>query len=151
MKVGLQPSALKGSKFHEHALRFGLGGLITVAAGLIAERFGPVPGGLFLAFPAIFPAAVTLVEKHEKEKKEKAGLQGHTRAREAAALDSLGAALGSIGLLGFAVVMWRYLPNHSPFAALALALTAWLLTAGTLWLIRKQHFLSRSATATPGK
>jgi hypothetical protein len=30
---------------------------------------GPRVGGLFLAFPAIFPASATLVEKHEKQKK----------------------------------------------------------------------------------
>ena len=28
---------------------------------------------LFLAFPAIFPASATLIEKHEKEKKEREG------------------------------------------------------------------------------
>jgi hypothetical protein len=34
----------------------------------------PVVGGLFLAFPAIFPASATLIEKHVRERKEKAGL-----------------------------------------------------------------------------
>jgi hypothetical protein len=29
---------------------------MTVVAGVIAARFGPIFGGLFLAFPAIFPA-----------------------------------------------------------------------------------------------
>ncbi len=139
MKVGLEPSALKGSKLHEHALRFALGGLITAAAGLIAKHFGPISGGLFLAFPAIFPAGVTLIEKHEKQKKQKAGMDGATRGRQAAALDSLGAALGSVGLLTFAIVMWRFLPRHKPFASFALAMTAWLATSAVLWLIRKQH------------
>jgi len=37
---------------------------MTVIAGLIAFRFGPVVGGLFLAFPAIFPASATLIERH---------------------------------------------------------------------------------------
>ncbi len=54
----------------DYAIRFLFGGLITVAAGIIAKRFGPGIGGLFLAFPAIFPASATLIEKHEKEKKE---------------------------------------------------------------------------------
>ncbi len=40
----------------------------SVAAGLIANKWGPGVGGLFLAFPAIFPASVGLVEKHEKQK-----------------------------------------------------------------------------------
>ena len=47
-----------------------LGGVMTVVAGLIAARFGPVIGGLFLAFPAIFPATATLIEKHVLERKE---------------------------------------------------------------------------------
>ena len=47
-------------------------GLITAVAGIIAKQFGPGIGGLFLAFPAIFPASATLIEKHEKQKKENA-------------------------------------------------------------------------------
>jgi hypothetical protein len=34
-------------------LRFVLGGLATIVARLIAEHWGPVVGGLFLAFPAM--------------------------------------------------------------------------------------------------
>jgi hypothetical protein len=41
-----------------------LGGVVTVVAGLLAKHYGPVFGGLFLAFPAIFPASATLVDKH---------------------------------------------------------------------------------------
>jgi hypothetical protein len=50
-------------------------------------------GGLFLAFPAIFPASATLVEKHEAENKKRRGLSGMVRGREAAALDAAGAAM----------------------------------------------------------
>ena len=41
----------------------------------------PVVGGLFLAFPAIFPASATLIEKHGRERKEKAGLAGARRCK----------------------------------------------------------------------
>ena len=85
---------------------FGLGGLATVCTGLIAEAFGPATGGLFLAFPAIFCASATLVEKHERDRKEKAGLPGKRRGQQAAALDAMGAAIGSFGLLAFGAVMW---------------------------------------------
>jgi hypothetical protein len=34
-----------------------------MAAGLVADIFGPATGGLFLAFPAIFCASVTLIER----------------------------------------------------------------------------------------
>jgi hypothetical protein len=48
-------SALRETRWYEYLIRFGLGGAMTVIAGLIASGFGPIVGGLFLAFPAIFP------------------------------------------------------------------------------------------------
>jgi hypothetical protein len=52
-------SAIKGIKPHEWAVRFFFGGAICVLAGLISKKFGPEIGGLFLAFPAIFPAGAS--------------------------------------------------------------------------------------------
>lgn len=46
------------------------GSLITAATGIIAKKLGPGVGGLFLAFPAIFPAGAPLMEKHTREKKQ---------------------------------------------------------------------------------
>src|SRR5207248_892486 len=85
--------------WHEYAIRFVLGGLATVGTGAIASLFGPQTGGLFLAFPAIFCASATLIEKLERERKERAGVRGARRGKEAAALDAAGAALGSLGEL----------------------------------------------------
>jgi hypothetical protein len=101
-----KPSALRQTRWHEYLVRFVLGGVMTVVAGVIAARFGPVIGGLFLAFPAIFPASATLIEKHVRERKEKAGLPGARRGKEAAALDAAGATLGSFGLVAFGLVIW---------------------------------------------
>jgi Protein of unknown function (DUF3147) len=64
MIIQFKPSTLRQTRWYEYLIRFGLGGAMTVVAGLIAARFGPVIGGLFLAFPAIFPASATLIEKH---------------------------------------------------------------------------------------
>lgn len=102
MKLSLDLSVLQGSTWHEYVLRFIFGGAVTATTGIVAKHFGPEIGGLFLAFPAIFPASATLIEKHERDKKRKAGLHGTNRGREAAGLDAAGAALGSIGLIGFA-------------------------------------------------
>src|SRR5579862_9859147 len=96
--IRMDVSAAQKTKWHEYAVRFVLGGFITVAAGLIAKQFGPAIGGLFLAFPAIFPASATLVDRHEREKKARAGLNGSVRGILAAALDARGAMMGSIGL-----------------------------------------------------
>ena len=71
-----------------------------------AKQYGPVVGGLLLAFPAIFPASATLIEKHEKEKKEKQGLNGTLRGRQAASADAAGSAMGSLGLIVFAILIW---------------------------------------------
>ena len=109
---------------------------MTALAGLIAARFGPVVGGLFLAFPAIFPASATLVEKHVRERKEKAGLSGARRGREAAALDAAGAALGSLGLAAFAAVIWLGIERSAPLALLVAA-AAWVVLDVAAWFVRR--------------
>ena len=138
MRVEAKFSSLKEGNFREHIVRFVLGGAVTVAAGLIARRWGPVIGGVFLAFPAIFPAGATLIEEHELKRKWEIGRDGRWRGREAAALDALGAALGAVGLAAFAVVLWKFLPGHSSWGSLGLAVAAWALVSGVLWILRKR-------------
>src|ERR1700693_5932262 len=101
MTIKIDPSGLKQTKWHEYVLRFFAGGVITVVAGVIARKWGPGIGGLFLAFPAIFPASATLIEKHERQRKQKKGLHGEERGTDAAAIDALGSARGSVGLVAF--------------------------------------------------
>jgi hypothetical protein len=105
---------------------------------MIAKEFGPGVGGLFLAFPAIFPAGATLIEKHEKQKKERAGLRGAARGRKAAAIDAAGASIGSIGLFVFALIVQRYLASHSPWLVLMGATVIWLAVSLLLWQLRKR-------------
>jgi hypothetical protein len=137
MIVRLKLSALRETHWYEYLVRFGLGGAMTVAAGLIASRFGPVFGGLFLAFPAIFPASATLVEKHVRKRKERAGLAGARRGKEAAALDAAGATLGSFGLAAFGLIIWMMI-DRAPFLALVLAAVAWLAVAVFAWTLRRR-------------
>lgn len=94
-------------------------------------------GGLFLAFPAIFPASATLLEKYEGEKKREAGIACTSRGRLAAALDARGAVMGAFGGMVFAVLVWKCLPHGSSSAVLALALAAWLAVSSLLWNVRK--------------
>jgi hypothetical protein len=141
MKVSVNFSALKKTKWHEYAVRFLLGGAVTVVAGLLAKGYGPVFGGLFLAFPAIFPASATLVEKHERQKKQRAGIFETVRGRQAAGLDAAGAALGSIGLSVFALTVWKLLPIWRTWGVFITAVTAWIGVSVALWWIRKKQWL----------
>jgi hypothetical protein len=131
-------SAVKQTKWYEYLLRFLFGGAITAIAGIIATKFGPVVGGLFLAFPAILPASATLIETHERKKKEKLGLNGRKRGRSAASADAAGAAIGSIGLLTFGGIAWIGLPRFTPALILAIATIVWFIVAALCWFIRKR-------------
>lgn len=142
--IGVNPGALKESKPHEYAMRFLFGGLCTAAAGLIANKFGPGVGGLFLAFPAIFPASASLIESHEKRRKQEAGMDGIRRGRDAAAVDAAGSALGAIGLMAFAAVVWLLLKEHPSLYVIAAATAAWAgVSVGVWWLRRKLVHASR--------
>jgi hypothetical protein len=136
MVVHLKLSALKEAKLSEHAIRFGLGGSITVLAGVVAEKYGPETGGLFLAFPAIFGASATLIEKHERRRKQEKGVKGDRRGQQAAALDAAGAAWGSIALGAFGLSIWSVGPD-SPVAALCLGSIAWFALAVLMWRMRR--------------
>jgi len=138
VRIRIDVAGLRRTKWYEYAIRFVFGGLITATAGLIADRWGPAIGGLFLAFPAILPASATLVEKHERQKKALVGLQGAERGREAAALDAAGAAIGCIGLAGFAVIVWQFLALSQPWIVLGAAGLLWLVSSGLGWRILKR-------------
>lgn len=139
MRVSLDLSALSRTKWHEYAVRFGFGGAVTVVTGLLAKRYGPAMGGLFLAFPAIFPASATLVEKHEREKKRDAGIPDTIRGRQAAGLDAAGAAMGSVGLACFGFIIWKILLHENGAATLGAASVAWLGVSVLVWRLRKGH------------
>jgi hypothetical protein len=139
MIVSAKFGALKGIKAHEFAIRFLFGGLCTVAAGLISKRFGPSIGGLFLAFPAIFPASASLIEKHEKQHKQRIGRDGTNRGRVAASIDAAGASLGALGLIAFAAVVWQILPRYSSWLAIGFASVAWFAMSICAWLFRKSR------------
>ena len=138
MKVQIEPSAITRTRWYEYAVRFVFGGLITVVAGIIAKKYGPGIGGLFLAFPAIFPAGATLIEKHEKEKKEEAGMSGMRRAAQAVSADAAGASIGTIGLSIFALLVWKTLPDYPVWLVLGGATVAWCASSFLLWELRKR-------------
>lgn len=140
MFVHIETAAFYETRWYEYASRFVLGGAITAITGVIAKEAGPVIGGLFLAFPAILPAGLTLIQKHERERKQRVGLAGVRRGRQAAAIDAMGAALGSLGLIVFAAMTWVLLPGYSAWFVLPAATVAWFLTSAFAWWFRKHRW-----------
>jgi Protein of unknown function (DUF3147) len=138
MRIQLDISVLRETRWYQLAVRFLFGGLVTAATGIIARKYGPSIGGLFLAFPAIFPASATLIERHEKEKKEREGLHGAVRARKAVGVDAAGAAIGSIGLFVFALLIARFLSNSRPSLLIVASTLCWMLVSGIIWYVRKR-------------
>ena len=139
MLIKFDGKALKKTKVHEYLTRFLLGGATCIATGLIAQKFGPVIGGLFLAFPAIFPASATLVEHHELKRKAQAGIKFTYQGRLSAALDARGATMGALALILFAALVWTLLPEHNAALILGAALAGWALCAAAIWRLRRLH------------
>jgi hypothetical protein len=137
VNIKVDTSRLGESQWHEYLIRFGFGGAITALTGIIAKHYGPEIGGLFLAFPAIFPATATLIEKHEEEKKQRAGMVGTFRARAIAGVDAAGTSMGAIGLAVFALIAWRGFGSYPTALVLTIATVAWAAAAGLTWIVRK--------------
>jgi uncharacterized membrane protein (GlpM family) len=122
--IAMEPAKLKQAKPKEYAVRFAFGGAITLLTGLIAHYFGPLVGGLFLAFPAILPASVTLLQQHEDHHQ--------------AGVDALGAALGAVGLLAFALLIWLLAEHLPAWLVIALAAALWFVASTLLWVVSKR-------------
>ena len=120
--VGFDWSKLRSAKPGELGIRFAFGAIVALVAGIVAAAAGPKVGGLFLAFPAILPASLTLIEKKE----------GTTKAWA----DASGGVLGAVGMAAFALTALLLL-RWSPVVALLLALLAWCVVSVGL------HFLFR--------
>jgi hypothetical protein len=119
MMPALAPAQLKRLHAWEYLVRFAFGGVITAATALIGHAWGPAVAGLFLAFPAILPASLTLVKQHD----------GRARAAD----DASGARLGAISLACFALVIVATAGRWPPSLVLLLAAAVWFAVAAGLW------------------
>lgn len=113
------PGKLRRVAAWEYALRFAAGGAITAITGLIAKRWGPAVGGLFLAFPAILPASLTLVQQHD----------GRRRALD----EARGSRVGAIALAGFAGTATLTASRWPPVVFLPVATAIWLVISVLVW------------------
>jgi hypothetical protein len=123
-KVGLNPAAIRAASARDYAVRFVFGAAVSVVAGLVSLRFGPEVGGIFLAFPAILPAALSLIEDKNGE--------GPADA------DAQGGIIGAIGIVAFALVVFLAVRHVAAPITLALALAAWaLVSSGIYFTLRR--------------
>jgi uncharacterized membrane protein (GlpM family) len=134
--VGVRLGRIQDLPVRDLLIRFVFGAAISAAAGITSVIAGAEPGGILLAFPAILPATLTLIEKEEDE-------------RQAEDLD-VGSILGATALAAFAVVVWKYIDGGSAPVVLLTATAAWLATAVLLYLGLRVVFVRRSARRTIG-
>ena len=95
----------------ELGYRFLAGAATSIAAGAITLAFGSRVSGIFLAFPAILAASLTLIEREEDS----------GEARE----DARGAVMGGLALALFAAIAALTLGKLSAPIALLLATVGW--------------------------
>ena len=120
--VGFDWKKVRAVQPGEVGIRFAFGAGIALVAGIAGALVGPRFGGLFLAFPAVLPASLTLIEKKE----------GVSKAWS----DASGGLLGAIGMAAFALTAMLLMP-WNPIVALVLALVAWaVISTGLYFLFR---------------
>ncbi len=138
MKIKIHLDSMKQTRWYEYLIRFTFGGLVTVATGIITNKYGPVVGGMFLAFPSIFPASVTLIQTHQEKREKEEGKDKELRThigRQAAGVTSFGSALGSFGLFAYAIIIWQLSIHVAAWLVLFLALVIWLAAGVLAWWI----------------
>jgi hypothetical protein len=118
--MGARPGKLKNIRAGDLAQRFAFGAAVSLIAGIVGLLAGARAGGLFLAFPAILPAALTMIEKKE--------------GRRQAVQDVRGAFFGAVGLVVFALVCDLVILHLSVGVTVLLALACWTATALGLYL-----------------
>jgi small-conductance mechanosensitive channel len=114
-RPAFKPSRVRQVKPRMLACRFLAGAATSVIAGIITLGFGARVGGVFLAFPAILAASLTLIEEQNDS----------GEARE----DSRGASLGGIAMAAFAAVGALAFGHLAGALVLLLATAAWLAVA----------------------
>jgi hypothetical protein len=119
MKPTVDFEGIKKTKAWEYALRFVFGGVVTAVAALVTRTWGPIVGGLFLGFPAILPASLTLVKQHD--------------GRAQACDDARGGLAGSVGLSAFALVVWLCARVAPIIVVLCAGTVVWFAVSVSLW------------------
>ena len=106
---------------------FVFGGAITLMAGVIGKVYGPGVGGLFLGFPSIAVASLTLVERD--------------KGKNAVGADAMGMSIGCVGLFVFGAIVWALARHFPAWLVLGISLLLWFVAASSAWMLwwRARH------------
>lgn len=118
--LGAEPRKLAALPLRDLGVRFAFGFAVSTIAGIVGVVFGERAGGVLLAFPAILPAALTLIERRE----------GTSRAVS----DVRGAVAGAVAMVAFAAMIVALGERLPLGATLVLAGAVWAgVGPGTYW------------------
>src|SRR5215216_4428930 len=119
--IGTQVENVRDLRSRDLLVRFIFGAVTSAVAGSLSILFSPIVGGVFLAFPAILAASLTLIAEEED-------MEGSREDARGAAVGALAlGAFAGIGVLTFTMVAW-------PLALMA-ASAGWALVALSLYLL----------------
>src|SRR3954451_677704 len=118
--IGTQVYNVRDLRVRDTVVRFTFGAITSAVAGSLSILFSPIVGGVFLAFPAILAASLTLIAEEEDIEESREDARGATVGALA-----LGAFAG-VGVLTLTAIAWPL--------ALAAASGGWAVVALGLYL-----------------
>jgi nicotinamide mononucleotide (NMN) deamidase PncC len=116
--LGIESNKLGNLSLRDFGIRFAFGAGVSLLAGLVGLGVGQRAGGVLLAFPAILPAALTLIEKRE--------------GTSEAVADIRGAVIGACAMVFFAVTVVALAGRMPTALAILVAGVGWGV-AGTVF------------------
>jgi hypothetical protein len=122
-RIRIRPQELVQTRARDWLVRFGFGAGMSALAGTISALASSALGGVFLAFPVISLASLTLVAQED----------GVRQARN----DARGAGLGTLGLVELAAVASVSLTRWRLWAAFTAATAAWAFAALGAYLLAR--------------
>src|SRR3954451_7144398 len=118
--IGTQVYNILDLRLRDTVVRFMFGAITSAVAGSLSILFSPIVGGVFLAFPAILAASLTLIAEEEDREESREDARGAT-------VGALGlGAFAGIGVLAFTEITWPL--------TLAAASSGWAVVAFGLYL-----------------